>query len=137
MSVTLARFDRSATTAILLIGDLAIITLQLSAGLLTHGVDPLATPVYTVETVAPFLLGWLVVAPMLGVYTVRMRESFVETLLSVGIAWICAALLGLGLRATPWLSGGAPVAFVAVTIGVGLATLLAWRFVATAIGRRT
>ncbi|MFC7007586.1 DUF3054 domain-containing protein [Halalkalicoccus salilacus] len=70
-------------------------------GLRSHGVDPLASPAYTAETVAPFLLGWLVVAPLLGVYTARVRESFAETLLSVGLAWIVAALAGIGLRATP------------------------------------
>jgi hypothetical protein len=137
MSPAVARFDRSVTTAVLLLGDLAIILLQLSAGLRTHGIDPLAAPAYTAETAAPFLVGWLLVAPLLGVYTARVRESFTETVLSVSIAWIAAALVGLGLRATPWLSGGAPVAFVAVTIGVGLATLLPWRLVVTAIGRRT
>ncbi|WP_336344460.1 DUF3054 domain-containing protein [Halalkalicoccus ordinarius] len=130
-----ARFDRSATTALLLLGDLAIIVLQLSAGLRTHGIDPLASPAYTAETIAPFLIGWLLVAPLLGVYTDQVRESVAETALSVGIAWIAAALVGLGLRATPWLQGGAPAAFVAVTIGVGLATLLPWRLVATAISR--
>lgn len=135
MSPALARFDRSVTTAALLLGDLAIITLQLSGGLRSHGVDPLASPAYTTETVAPFLLGWLLVAPLLGVYTARVRESFAETLLSVGLAWIVAALAGIGLRATPWLQGGAPAAFVAVTIGVGLATLLPWHLLVTVISR--
>lgn len=128
-----ARFDRSATAAVLLLGDLTVIVLQLSAGLRTHGINPLAAPAYTAETVAPFLVGWLLVAPLLGVYTAGVRESLVETVLSVGIAWIAAALVGLGLRATPWLQGGAPAAFVAVTIGVGLVALLAWRIVVTAI----
>jgi hypothetical protein len=132
---SVVRFDRSATTAVLLLGDLTIIVLQLSAGLLTHGIDPLAVPAYTAETAAPFLLGWLLVAPLFGVYTEGVRESFAETVLSVGIAWIVAALIGVGLRVTPWLSGGAPAAFVAVTIGVGLAALLPWRLAVTAIAR--
>lgn len=136
MSSATARFDRSATTALLLVGDLAVIALQLSVGLVSHGIDPLAEPAYTAETVAPFLVGWLLVAPLLGIYTARVRESLSETALSVSIAWIVAALVGLGLRATPWLSGGAPAVFVAVTIGVGLAALLSWRLVVTAIVRR-
>jgi hypothetical protein len=137
MSSATARFDRSATTALLLVGDLAVIVLQLSAGLVSHGIDPLAEPAYTAETVAPFLIGWLLVAPILGVYTARVRESFTETVLSVGVAWIVAALVGLGLRATPWLPGGAPAVFVAVTVGVGLVALVAWRLIATAAVRRT
>lgn len=119
----------------ILLGDAAIITLQLSAGLLAHGEEPLASPGYTAETVAPFLLGWLLVAPMLGAYTARIRGSFAETTLSVVIAWIVATLIGVGLRATPWLQGNAPAAFVAVTAGMGLATLLPWRLVVTALAR--
>lgn len=130
-----ARFDRSVTTAALLVGDLAIIVLQLSAGLLTHGEDPLAAPGYTAATVVPFLVGWLLAAPMLGAYTTRVRESFPETVLSVGLAWIVAALIGVGLRATPWLQGSAPAAFVVVTVGTGLATLLPWRLLATMLTR--
>lgn len=129
------RFDRSAVTVVLVVVDLAIITAQLSAGLVVHGTDPLATPLYTAETVVPFLLGWLLVAPLLGVYTARIRESLVETALAVGFAWIVAALTGVGLRATPWLVGGAPPAFVLVTVGTGLATLLPWRLLVTALTR--
>ncbi|ADJ15033.1 DUF3054 domain-containing protein [Halalkalicoccus jeotgali] len=131
----LARFDRSATTVLVLVVDLAIVAAQLSYGLITHGTDPLADPFYTVETVAPFLLGWLLAAPMLGVYTARVRSSLVETLLSVGLAWIVAALIGVGLRATPWLVGGAPPAFVLVTVATGLATLLPWRVLVVALAR--
>lgn len=129
------RFDRSAVTVLLLVVDLAIITAQLSYGLVVHGTDPLAAPLYTAETVAPFLLGWLLVAPLLGVYTARIRGSLVETTLSVGIAWIVAALIGVGLRATPWFVGDAPLAFVLVTVGMGLATLLPWRLAVSALAR--
>lgn len=131
----LPRFDRSATTGVLLAVDLALIALQLSYGLVVHGTDPLAVPLYAAETVAPFLLGWLLVAPTLGVYTARTRGSLTETALSVGIAWSVAALIGVGLRATPWLVGGAPLAFVLVTIGTGLATLLPWRLLVSALAR--
>jgi hypothetical protein len=129
------RFDRSATTGILLVVDLAIIAAQLSYGLVIHGTDPLSVPIHTAETVAPFLLAWLLVAPMLGVYTARIRQSITETVLAITIAWIVAALIGVGLRATPWLTGGAPLAFVLVTIGTGLLTLLPWRLLATALAR--
>lgn len=127
------RFDRTVVTALLFVVDLAIIALQLSYGLIVHGTDPLAVPFYTAETVVPFLLGWLLVAPMMGVYTARIRGSLTETALAVGIAWIVAALIGVGLRATPWFVGGAPPTFVLVTVGTGLATLLPWRLLVTAL----
>lgn len=128
----LTRFDRSAMTALLLVVDLAIIVGQLSYGLVVHGTDPLADPLYTAGTVLPFLLGWLLVAPSIGVYTARIRGSLTGTVLAVGIAWIVAVLIGVGLRATPWLVGDAPLAFVLVTIGMGLATLLPWRLLVVA-----
>ncbi|MEM4781322.1 MAG: DUF3054 domain-containing protein [Halalkalicoccus sp.] len=130
------RFDRSAATAVVLAGDLAIIVAQLSYGLVVHGTDPLAAPLYTAETVAPFVLGWLLVAPLLGVYTANVRRSLVETVLAVGIAWIVAALIGVGLRATPWLVGGAPPTFVLVTVSTGLATLLPWRVLVAVLSIR-
>lgn len=131
----LTRFDRSALTALLLVVDAAIITAQLSYGLITHGTAPLADPLYTAETVAPFLVGWLLVAPMLGLYTARVRGSIVETVLAVTIAWTVAALVGVGLRATPWLVGGAPPTFVLVTVATGLATLLPWRLLVASVAR--
>lgn len=133
----LTRFDRSAATGLVLLGDLGIIVAQLSYGLVVHGTDPLAAPLYTAETVAPFLLGWLIAAPMLGVYTARTRGSLVETILGVTVAWIVAALIGVGLRATPWLVGGAPPTFVLVTVVTGLVTLLPWRVLVTLVSRRT
>lgn len=129
------RFDRSATTALVLLGDLAIIAAQLSYGLVVHGTDPLADLPYTAETVAPFLLGWLLVAPMIGVYTARVRGSFAETVLAVSIAWIVAALIGVALRTTPWLVGSAPPTFVLVTVATGLLTLLPWRVLVTGLTR--
>lgn len=129
------RFDRSGTTALLVVVDCAIIALQLSYGLLVHGIDPLSVPLYTAETLFPFLLAWLLVAPMLGVYTLGVRQSVTETALAVSTAWIVASLLGVGLRATPWLTGGAPLAFILVTIGTGLLTLLPWRLGVSALAR--
>lgn len=136
MASTSVRLDRSVATVVVLLGDLAVISLQLAGGLAAHGVDPLADPEYAAETIAPFLVAWLLLAPMLGVYTARVRGSAIETVLSVGIAWIVAALIGAGLRATPWLQGNAPPTFIAVTAAVGLATLLPWRLVVTAASRR-
>jgi hypothetical protein len=129
------RFDRSAITGAVLVVDLAIIAAQLSYGLVLHGTDPLSVPIHTAETLFPFLLAWLLLAPMLGVYTARVRRSMTETVLAVTIAWIAAALLGVGLRATPWLTGGAPLTFILVTIGTGLLTLLPWRLLVSALAR--
>lgn len=135
MSASPHRLDRSVATVALIVGDAAIIAAQLAIGLITHGTDPFAAPAYTAETVAPFLFAWLLVAPMLGAYTTRVRTSIVESVLAVGVAWTIAVLIGTGLRASSLFVGSGPPVFVAVTAGTGLATLLPWRIVVAALTR--
>jgi len=130
------RFERSVLTAIALLGDLALIAAQLTLGLVFHGQDPLAVPAYTVETVAPFLIGWLLVAPLLGLYASRTYESVPRSVLAVCVAWTVAALIGAAIRASPYVVGNAPPTFVAVTVGTGLALLVPWRAaLAAVVGR--
>lgn len=122
-----ARFDRSPTTAWLVVGDAVVIVGFLLLGALRHGVNPLAQPLRVAGTVAPFLLGWLVAAPLVGAYAPRARRS-VGTAAALGVvAWFPANLIGSALRATPYFHGNAPLAFVAVTFGVGAVFLGVWR----------
>ena len=137
MADSVTRLARSWTTVPIALGDATIISLQLLWGLSVHGVDPTARPVYAAETAGPFLLGWFVVAPMLGAYATGVHESLARTVLAVALSWTVAAVIGVGLRATPYLTGEAPAAFLAVTVAVGLATLLPWRLAIALLSRRT
>lgn len=126
-SVLSARVDRSSKTAWLAVGDVVVIVVFLLLGALRHGVNPLAQPLRVADTVAPFLVGWVLAAPLVGAYAPRARQS-VRTAAALGVvAWFPANLIGSALRATPYFHGNAPLAFVAVTFGVGAAFLGAWR----------
>jgi hypothetical protein len=120
----------------LLVGDLVVICAVLTWGTVDHhGVAILGSVGYVAETLAPFVVGWLVVAAIAGVYV--DRPSSRATLARLGVAWIAAAVVGAGIRATPLFHGSAEPIFVAVVAGtVGIA-LLGWRTVALRYHRRS
>lgn len=123
-----ATVDRRAIrTAII---DVIIVSLVLLAGILFHGTNPIHAPGQAAATALPFLIGWLLAAPIAGAYRRRIRESLPRSLGSVAIAWVAAVLLGSGLRAMPSLPGEAPITFVVVMILSGFAGLLPWRAIA-------
>ena len=128
-SAVVGRVERSATTAWLALGDALIIATFLALGALRHNVNPITQPLRVAGTVAPFLIGWAIAAPLVGAYAPRARRSvWTGVSLAVG-AWLTASIIGATLRATPYFHGNAPLSFVAVTFGVGAVFLGVWRAV--------
>lgn len=119
----------------LAVADAVVVTAFLGFGLFAHGIDPWTYPAYTLRTAAPFVLAWAIVAPPLGAYRRRALESFRWTIAVVAVAWLAATLLGGGIRASPFLPGGAPPTFLLVNAVLGLAFVLPWRLAVTG-GRR-
>lgn len=107
--------------------DVGLIVAVLAWGLHTHAVDPVRSPVYTARTVVPFLVGWVIWAPIVGAYGGRALGSPRRGLAISVLAWVAAAVTGAGIRATPLVPGDAPWIFVAVIAGVGTAVLVPWR----------
>ncbi|AGB17465.1 Protein of unknown function (DUF3054) [Halovivax ruber XH-70] len=140
MSESHAHVRRLARTVprspVLPVLDLVVITTFIGYGLTRHGLDPWAFPTYTVKAVTPFAIGWLLVAPLLGAYSERTLGSFAWTAGVVAGAWVVASLLGGAIRATSLFPGGATPIFMVVIVGFGLAFVLAWRLVVTAVHRR-
>lgn len=124
------RVDASRTTAGLALGDLAAIATFVVAGEISHGVSPIGQFPTVLDTFAPFLLGWLVVAPLAGVYARGIATRPRTALPLVAWTWVAAALAGQGLRATSLFHGGAALPFVIVSIGVGMSLLVGWRSLA-------
>lgn len=116
----------------LAVGDLVVLVAVFSAGTVHHnGVDYLtADPVGAALTVLPFLIGWAVVAPPVGAYSPGAAESAKAAVPLALRAWIPAALLGLGLRASPLFDGGAAPALVVVSLVAGAVGLGVWRWLA-------
>lgn len=108
-------------------GDLLVIVGVIVAGELSHGVSPVSDPLLVLDTLVPFLVGWALVAAVLGAYD---REALSGTAVSVRIAagtWFGAANVGLLLRGSPYFHGGVTWPFPLVVTGTVLVVLVVWR----------
>lgn len=121
-------------SAIVAVGDVAVLVLVLLYGELDHGINPVENPVWTAETILPFLLGWVLVAAILGIYDER-TDRLLPSLRTVAGAWLGAANVGLVARGSPYFHGGTTWPFPLVITGFVLLALLAWRLVATFVIR--
>lgn len=121
-------------TVLVAAGDVAVIVLLLAIGLLAHGTDPLAAPADTFRTASPFVLGWVIAAPLFGVYGRHLRSKPTVVAGAVVGGWIGAVLLGAAIRSTDLVPGTAPPIFVVVTVAVGLPVLLPWRVAVSFVG---
>ena len=126
-STYLPRVDRRPLAGLLAAGDALALTGFVVAGLVQHGGQPLSNPGAVVGTLAPFLLAWVAVALVGGLYTADAVRSVRRALGWTAPAWVVAVLLGHGLRATSLFSGGTTVAFVLVTLAVGGFLVVGWR----------
>ncbi len=116
----------------LAVGDAAVVVGVVLAGLVSHGTNPLTAPLAAVETLAPFLAGWLVAAGLVGVYR---AEDDGDALRLVAGAWLAGANLGLLARGSPYLTGGTTWPFPLVITGTTLGALLLWRGAVLAAAR--
>ncbi len=121
------RVDRRPLAGLLAVGDALALTAFVVAGTIQHGGEPLADPGTVAGTLAPFLLAWVAVALVAGLYTADAVRSYRRALGWTVPAWVVAVLLGHALRATPVFSGGTTVAFVLVTLVVGGVLVVGWR----------
>lgn len=122
-----SRLDRSPGTARLAVGDLLVLVGFLVLGELRHDVNPIASPLVVADTIAPFLLGWVVAALAAGAYAPGATRTVRAAVLRAASAWVGAAAIGLALRATPLFHGGSPLPFVLVVTGMGVVCSGAWR----------
>lgn len=127
------------------VGDFAVLAVVFATGTVRHhGLGVLTTdPVYVLSTIAPFLLGWAVAAPLLGAYASSAIGSYRARVSSALGAWVIADAIALALRATPYLHGGVAPSFVLVTLAFGAVGLVLWRVLygfgwrtVSAVGRR-
>ena len=118
------------------VGDVVAVAALLVYGQLSHGVSPTAQPLETLETIAPFVVGWLVVAALAGLYTRPVATSLSRTARLTTVVWLGAANVGLLLRQGPF-GDTAAWPFPLVITGFGLLLLLGWRVGYAALANRT
>ncbi len=106
-------------------GDVLAILLFVLLGELRHGG-------LTVERYAgvllPFLIGWLIVAPVVGAYGERTVDSTRSAILLALVGWLGADFLGQVLRGTDYFPGNADPQFFLVTLLFGGLLLAVARF---------
>lgn len=115
---------------LLIVGDALAILLFAVLGhqshdLTTAGVSGLLA---SVKVAAPFLVGWLAVAPWLGAFRPLAWSGPRSAALTVLKAFVPAFLAGVLLRAL-FLGRFSPATFYLVTAAVILALLLGWRLI--------
>jgi len=124
------RFDSSPLTVLVAVGDIVLIGLFVTLGEIQHGTPPWEHSLYArwaLETFATFLVGWVVVAFVGGLYTRDAWQFPLRAISWTTPAWLTAVGIAMAIRATPLVHGGVQLTFVAVSMAVGLALLLPWR----------
>ncbi|WP_135819617.1 DUF3054 domain-containing protein [Halostella litorea] len=118
------------SVSVLVPGDALVVAAFLIVGELSHGIDPVAQPLHVLETIAPFLVGWAVAAPLVGLYDDGALATPTRTVRLTTAAWLGAANVGLLLRGSPYFVGGTTWPFPLVITGIGLLFLVTWRVAA-------
>ncbi|MFC7141287.1 DUF3054 domain-containing protein [Halosimplex aquaticum] len=123
------RVDPAAFTALVALGDLVCIAAFVLLGVTVghESIDPLARPGRVALTFLSFAAGWAVTSLAGGLYSVDARSSPKAAVARAVPAWIGAAVIAQGLRATSVFPGGAALTFFFVSVGVVLALLVPWR----------
>ncbi|WP_226006578.1 DUF3054 domain-containing protein [Natrinema salinisoli] len=106
--------------------DVVLVAGMVLYGYIDHGGDPIADPLGSLETIVPFVVGWLAVALLAGVYTLDSPLSGHGLRLTV-VAWIAAANVGLMIRGSPLFVGGTTWPFPVVITASVLVVLVGWR----------
>jgi hypothetical protein len=105
----------------LAVADLLALVAAFTGGTMHHnGVTyPLDDPVGWVLTLVPFLLGWLLVGPLVGVYSAGAAETAKAAVPLALRAWVPAGLVAVALRAVALEPGPIQPVFVGITLAAG------------------
>lgn len=104
--------------------DIVLVVGLIVAGQLSHGISPVADPLASAESTLPFLIGWLAVSTLAGLYRPsRTVDPFQATRWSV-LCWLAGANVGFLIRGSPLVDGGVPWEFTVVLTGLGLAVIV-------------
>jgi hypothetical protein len=109
---------------VLLVGDLVAFLLFAYFGKLTHHLP--VSLLGLLDTLAPFLVGWIIAIAVFRSYGHSAYESFGRLCLSTVLTWTLAAPIGLVVR-TWWTGIPMTWMFTWVAYVITLAFLFGWR----------
>jgi uncharacterized membrane protein YoaK (UPF0700 family) len=124
------RVEYSAATAVLALGDMVAIAAFVVIGSVGAHHGSLTNISGMIETLVPFIVGWVLAAFLGSLYTEDARRSVLRAVSWTIPAWITAALIAQLLRWSPLLPDSFSGVFLLVSIGAGLALLAPWRGIA-------
>lgn len=124
------------SAAVVLLGDVLGLLLFIVWGLYTHQIPAWEMPAHTLMTLTPFLIAWLLLAPLFGLYHRRTLRSYTRTLALLVPGWMAISVVGGLIRSTQFFSGGTGLIFVLVNVAFGLLILTPWRLGVVAVLRR-
>lgn len=128
------RLDVSRLTTVLAVGDFLAIGAFVALGQAQHsGSNPLLAPLELLAAMTPFLLGWLAVALIGGLYTHDVVLGPRRMLSWTIPAWILGAIIALALRATSLFPGNVTGMFPVVATVFGGLLVVGWRTVAAVV----
>lgn len=113
--------------------DLATLLGLVTVGEIRHGIDVVGDPGRVLATAAPFLLGWVLVAALVGAYGDRAFAGGARGLAVTVGAWIGGAGVGLTLRGTTLLPGNSPLSFALVITTLGAVALAVGRLLSVRV----
>jgi hypothetical protein len=128
-SVLEQRLD--ASTWPVAVGDLVVLCLFLLAGTLHHGhtlAGLQADPTIYALAAGPFVLGWLICAPLVGAYSPGGGSAPNSSIPLAIRSWVPAALIGLLVRFVALPDRGVDPVFAAVMLFGGAVVLAGWRY---------
>ncbi len=118
----------------LAVADVGALVTVFTAGAMQHNgtTFPLDLPVEWLLTLAPFLLGWVLVGPAVGVYSAGAAETAKAAIPLAIRAWIPATVVAVGLHSLVFDPGPVAPVFVGVTllsgaVGLGVSRWLRFR----------
>ena len=119
-----------ASTWPIAVGDITALLAFLLVGILEHWpLDALlADPLIYVYAAGPFVLGWIIAAPLVGAYSPGGGSAPNSSIPLALRSWILAVLIGLGVRIVALPARGADLTFATVILLGGAIVLSVWRY---------
>lgn len=119
-----------ASTWPIAVGDLVALLAFLFVGTLEHStVEQIqAEPTLYLVVAGPFVLGWLICAPLIGAYSPGGGSAPNSSIPLAIRSWIPAVLIALVIRVVALPARGAEPVFAAIMLVGGAVVLAIWRF---------
>lgn len=119
-----------ASTWPIAVGDIVALLAFLFVGTLEHSTlaQLQADPVIYLFAAGPFILGWLICAPLVGAYSPGGGSAPNSSIPLAIRSWIPAVLVGLLIRVLALPDRGAEITFAVVMLVGGAVVLSIWRF---------